>query len=267
MKIKDVIKNSVFASIATVKEESYSDFYGHYRHNQDFVKNFKHIVYYINVSEGCSESSVNKYITMIKSLHTNAVIKKVEKNYGHMFGTIDLEEKMLSLIKIEYPECKFVFKSMEDVLIAENFLNKEFEDASFYFLPSFSFNDVVNSKKDIFELPQTTFFIINKDLINNLYGDDILTKKDIYHKQKLTNPELKPWEMSFNDGLKFDCENHLKRTVANLKTCSLLDVDGLGSLQSFVYNNFVGDPSHKNIYFKKLGVCHYHFLEEPVYEI
>lgn len=266
MTIKDITNNSIFVSIATIKENSFSEAYGIYKHNFNFVSRFRNILFYYNIQEGSSKESVQKYLDMVGKVYPNAIIKVADVNYGHMFGTIDLEEKALEYIKKEFNTVDYIFKSMEDILISDSLSDLEIKKADFYYLPSFSYETTLNPDSD-YTLPQTTFFILKNGLVDSLYGKDVYYKKTIYEQQKLKNPNLKAWEVDFEDGLKFDCENHLNRTVKNLNRESLLSKEYFSKLFNFVQIYRVGDPSHKNIYFSDLGLCHYHFPDLPVYPV
>jgi hypothetical protein len=95
-------------------------------------------------------------------------------------------------------------------------------------------------------------------------SNDIDTKTTIYQEVKARNPSIKPWEVPFD--IKFDCETHLGRTSKDLKKHCLIE-DQFEELLEMVYYHRMGDPSHKNIYFYKPGVCHYHFYKDLIYNV
>lgn len=193
-----------------------------------------------------------------------------------MFGTIDLEETILEYIKRELPEVQYLWKSMDDVITTTDLLELEVEEAEFYYLPGFSYESIIKAggKKNLrkvyetfdtgFYTPQTPFFILDVTNIDTLYGSDINTKITIYEEAKAQNQAVKPWDMPFD--IKFDCETHLGRTTKDLKKYCLLK-DQFEDLLDMVEINKIGDPSHKNIYFEKLGVCHYHFYKDLIYNV
>lgn len=277
MKIKELLPHSVFGTIATVKDEfsirKLDLFLGY---NYSFISQFQNIVLCINSIEGTSEDVIKKYKEFWNLNFPESVIIEHEDNRGHMFGTIDLEESILQYIKEELPEIKYLFKSMDDVITSDILLEVEVPEADFYYLPGFSYESIqkAGSKEKLYHIyetfesgfwtPQTTFFILNIDGIDCLYGNDIDSKYNVYKKQKKSNPSIKPWEISFD--IKFDCETHLGRTVRNKKKYCLIS-NKFKELLTLVETYPIGDPAHKNIYFKDIGVCHYHFFDNPVLEI
>jgi hypothetical protein len=190
-----------------------------------------------------------------------------------MFGTIDLEEAILEYIKRELPEVQYLWKSMDDVITTIDLIDLDVEEADFYYLPGFSYESILiaggkdnlhkNFESDYWT-PQTTFFILNINNIDSLYGNDVDSKMHLYQKEKARNEHIKPWEMSFD--IKFDCETHLGRTTKHLtKQCLIQDL--FENLLDLIEFNKMGDPSHKNIYFQNIGICHYHFYKNSVYYI
>lgn len=265
MKVKDLLNTSIFGSIATVTgPESLEKVEGFLAWNKDFIQSFQKAVIALNFIDTVTSDVLDQYKSMWSRIASNCEIIVLEKNAGHQFGTMELEEAILKYIKENEPDVTYLFKSSEDVLLSTDLLEKEIIEGDFYFLPAFSF-ETIQTIGNI--TPQTNFYIINVKKINNLYGDDVQEKKRIYEEIKQTMPHIKPWEVHYLDGLKFDCESHLQRTVTDLMQISLLDHKTLHSLLNFVGDNQVGDPSHKNLYFKQLGICHYHFWKDPVYYI
>jgi hypothetical protein len=82
--------------------------------------------------------------------------------------------------------------------------------------------------------------------------------------KKNRNPQIKPWEIPFD--IKFDCETHLGRTTKDMKKCCFSE-NIFRKLLDFNDINPIGDPSHKNLYLSEIGICHYHFYNEPVFMI
>jgi len=207
----------------------------------------------------------------------NVVILISDTNRGHMFGTMDLEEDLLSYVKKNIPSAKYLFKSMDDVIIYDRLLEVEVPEADFYYLPGFSYETVVIKSRSIEDLynnyetykswyytPQTTFFILNISNIASLYGDDVGWKYDHYMAVKKLRPEIKPWEVAFY--LKFDCESHLGRTTKDLSKYCLIEPE-FKQLASLAQTLPITDPSHKNIFFNRIGVCHYHFYNQNVISV
>lgn len=276
MKLQSLTSKSCYATIATITEDSFDKLNLFMQYNVDLIKQFPHVIISTNTLEDTPIRKVNQYHNTWRRLVPNCVILHSDKNRGHMFGTIDLEESILKYIKRELPEVQYLWKSMDDVITTTDLLDVEVEEAEFYYLPGFSYESIqkAGGKENLrkiydafdsgFYTPQTPFFILDITNINSLYGSDIDIKINIYKEVKARNPAVKPWEVPFN--IKFDCETHLGRTTKDLKKFCLLK-DQFEDLLDMVEINKIGDPSHKNIYFEKLGVCHYHFYKDLIYNV
>lgn len=278
MQLSELIPKSIFSSIGTIKNlRSLDHIYGFINYNKPFIEQFDTIVVSLNKMEDCSEeiakACADLWLTHFKDCH----ILFDPINKGHMFGTIDLEENILRFVKERFPERPYLFKSTDDVLLTERLLGLEVPPADFYYLPSFSYETIVThpagvpkDKQDILEfvkgcIPQTNFYIIDVTKITSLYGEGIDRNRAIYEEYKKQQKNIKPWEINYGDGMKFDMETCLNHTAQFLSRFSLLKEKTICNLYTFVVTNKVGDPAHKNIYFAEEGVCHFHFSEDEVF--
>jgi hypothetical protein len=263
MKLKDLLPDACYGSIATITgEESIHKVQTFLNMNADFINSFKNILVALNTGEKADsyieEAYKNEWLKMVP----NVVFLHAHDNKGHMFGTIELEELILRFAKTYFPKTRYLFKTMEDVITNSKLLELEVPEASFYYLPSISYESIIRNKLD---LPQTTFYILDITYIDSLYGKDVKLKHHEYLLALANNPRLKPWDMPFE--IKFDCETHLARTVKNHSKYCLLNSETYDKLLNFVEKHKVGDPSHKNIYFINEGICHYHNWEDSVFEL
>lgn len=276
MYLSSVLKQSCFATIATISEDSIEKLKLFSEYNQPLIKQFNNIILSTNSAEGIDPLSVETYHNEWKKLYPNSIVLHTPVNKGHMFGTIDLEERILSYIKKELPDIIYLWKSMDDVITSSEILKIEVKEADFYYTPGFSLESInkaggrENLRKNFetyesgFWTPQTTFFILNITNIDSLYGDDVDLKVSVYQEAKAYSPNVKPWELLFD--IKFDCETHLGRTTKDLRKYCLVE-DQFEELLEMVYYHRVGDPSHKNIYFYKPGICHYHNYKDLIFNV
>jgi hypothetical protein len=277
MKIKDLIPESTFGTIVTVKDEfslRKLDLFLSYNYN--FISVFDSIILSLNYLVDTSKEVVEEYKNKWLQYFPNSIILQSDNNRGHMFGTIDLEEDILKYMKSNVPNKKYLFKSMDDVITSDSLLEVEIPLVDFYYIPGFSYESILNagSKQKLrsiyedfetgFFTPQTTFFVVNIDNIDMLYGNDIEHKYDVYQEKKKQNPNIKPWEIPFD--IKFDCETHLARTVKD-KSKYCLIANKFSNLLDLVEQIPIWDPSHKNVLLKNIGVCHYHYYDQPVFEV
>ena len=277
MKLADILEESCFGTIATVKgEECIQKLKFFMEYNKPFLNRFNKVIVSLNYVKELSPDILNQYKEIWSKNVPKAFIMSSGTNRGHMFGTIDLEETIFKYVKENYRSIRYLWKSMDDVLISEQILETEVVPASFYYIPGFSYESIVKAggKDNLYSIyetfesgfwtPQTTFFIANITQLSNLYGSDIDDKYKVYTELKKANPEIKPWEIAFD--IKFDCETHLGRTTKNVTKYCLIG-DKFKDLLNFVETHHVGDPSHKNIFFNDLGLCHYHFYTDVVFHI
>ena len=277
MNLQGILDSSCLGTIATIKDgECLTKLQFFMEYNKPFYNRFKKVIVSLNWLDTTKPEIVAEYKAIWSKNVPNAFFLSNSTNRGHMFGTIDLEESIFKYVKENYRNIKYLWKSMDDVLISEKILENEIEPASFYYIPGFSYESIVKAggKDNLYSVyenfqsgfwtPQTTFFIIDINQFSNLYGSDIDDKYKVYTELKKANPEIKPWEIPFD--IKFDCETHLGRTTKNVtKTCII--GEKFKDLLNFVEAHQVGDPSHKNIFFNDLGLCHYHFYTDVVFHI
>lgn len=276
MYLSSILDQSCFATIATITEDSMEKLQLFYEYNQGLIKQFPHVIISTNSLEDTSMHTINLYHNTWRKLVPNCIILNSTENKGHMFGTIDLEEAILKYVKRDLPEVRYLWKSMDDVITSSEILKIEVKEADFYYTPGFSYESIIKAGgrenlHKIFETyesgfwtPQTTFFILNITNIDSLYGNDVDSKTAIFKEAEAQRPSIKPWEMPFD--IKFDCETHLGRTTKDLKKHCLVE-DQFEELLEMVYYHRMGDPSHKNIYFYKPGICHYHYYKDLIYNV
>lgn len=269
MRLRDIVQESTFRFIHTVSEDSFKSL--------DYFLNYNFATTSLFDSIGVAYNTCNKnlnqdFIRSLDKFVPNVEIFYKSVNNLHMFGTIDLDEACL--VEAKTLGVKYLWKCTNDFLVGPAILDVEVpEDFDFAYLPGFSLETLeqASGRTENYEkfnfVPQTNFFIINVNAVDNLYGNDIEEKKSQYEAVKKLHPYIKPWDMQFSDGVKFACEDHLARTTANLKKHCLLSPVTLNNLIDFVRVNKVADPSHKNIYFTQTQLCHYHNAGGGVYNV
>lgn len=285
MKLSQIIPESVFGTIGTIKDENSIQIDGAIMIvNKHILDRFKNVIISLNSAPGVSAEVVSDYKIKCQEILPNAIILYSQHNRGHMFGTIDLEESILIYLKHNFLDVKYLWKSMNDVMIGSGILEREYKEAGFYYLPGFSYEsiaisnkqhniktdeDYVKFYKSVVKHPQTTLFIADVTSVSRLYGWGFLDLSGSYFRQKEENPSLKPWEIS-TEGYnidKFDCEHMIGETLSHLSNECLITDDEFMNLINLVDQNKIADPSHKNIMFKEIGVCHFHDTSSGVYMI
>lgn len=267
MLLKDIIPDSTLAIIGTITPDYKEKLNAITIFNERVYNRFENVFVVCNMAEGIIQEQVNDYCKIWKEIVPHVDIYLQPINRFHMLGTIDLDEKCL-----EYCETKYLWKSTDDVIIEEVIFDKEVKDGSeFMYLPSFSYKSLMNgSGKDKWaSVPQTNFFILDTatSCVESLYGPDVEWKWEEYLEQKKRYPDLKPWEVPFQDGIKFACEEMLGYNTSNLWKYCLLSDEAIERLVRHVMDHKEPNPAHPNIMLTEVGICHYHRWKEGVYHV
>jgi hypothetical protein len=152
------------------------------------------------------------------------------------------------------------------MIIQGALLDKEIEEADFYYLIGISYEDLYlndfNYKKILNKFfPQTNLYFINVSKCDYLNDKNHIT--EIYNKvQTISDYNGKAWEYGFKS-----CETLLAECVKrnNLIKSYLLNTDKHNKLCEAVNVYEIGDPSHKNIMID--GICHFHNSKQQIIEI
>ena len=287
MQLRDIIPYSAFAIIATVEgEQSLEKAEVFLGSNRELIGKFPMLLLHINSSLNVRLGIVDRYVELYRDtfpLISNGIevlhgmINSVHyPNPGHMWGTIVLDEACLR--EATALGFKYIWKINEDMIITEALLDKEIGDnVDFLYLPGFSYEILLNAGctanlmrdyESKFYAPQTTLFILKTNVVDSLYGDT-RTRREVWEEGKALsgNPNLKPWEVAQPDGVKFGLEDLLGHTTKDLNKQMLISQESFHKLIDHVKYRAEGDPSHKNVMLKEIGVCHFHNYKNKVYEI
>ena len=262
MLLKQIINKSVYGTVGYISSQDDIDLLDSYiSYNLPILKEFKHIVVATNYSSQYQLQNTQLW----KKYFPDCILIDSEVNRGHNFGTADLDNLIFDWCKENNEE--WLCKVSNDVILQESILNKNVDEADFYYLIGISYEDLYlnnfNYKKILDKFfPQTNFYLINVSKCDYLNNKDYL---DITYKQMKTisNYNGKIWE--YIEG--WSCELFLKQCVErnNLTKHYLLDINKHNKLCDAVRIYGVGDPSHKNIMIE--GICHFHSPNQDVIEI
>lgn len=243
MNLKQLINKSVYGTIGYISSQDDLDLLEQYiLYNLPVLKEYKQIIVATNYKDYPELTEENTQLW--KKYFPDCVILDSKINRGHQIGTADLDNMLINYCKEN--NIDWLCKSANDVIIQEKILDKEIEEADFYFLIAlgyagmrqYNFN-IENIIKDLF-IPQTNFYIINVSKI-----DELIDKNN--------NTII--------------CEAILEKCVLrnNLKKYHLIPIEKYNKLVKFVYDNNIHDSSHKNIMIE--GICHYQYPNSPVTKI
>jgi hypothetical protein len=262
MNLKQLINKSVYGTIGYISSQDDINLLESYiLYNLPVLKEFKNIIVSTNYLNNLQEQNTQLW----KKYFPNCIILDSKINRGHNFGTADLDDIIFDYCKENNIE--WLCKSSNDIILQEEILNKEIEEADFYYLNGIGFGGMIKYnfnfdtiiEEDFY--PQTNFYFINVSKTN--YLNDKKHIDEIYNKvQNISDYNGKAWEYGFKscEGLLRECvekNNFLKYHLVPLKKYIIL-------LQLIKDNN-IHDPSHKNIMIE--GICHFHYNNKQILQI
>jgi hypothetical protein len=278
MKLSDIIEESIFCSIGCItKESDIETLQSYLLYNKDAISKFRTIIVAHTKTENISDELFDKYNNVWNQIIGSVKIIK-RPNHGHTFGFVDLDKTVLDYAKqLEFGN-KWIVKSTNDVLLTPELLNLEMEDSEFFFIQGHGYtgmdtyykldsNKAVENFKDNgyeYFFPQTNFFIIKSSidyLIDPSYFTELYTKC-INDPDYLINKTQTEYKYLLCECVLRDC------VVRNKLKCKhLLSKEVYKQLLDIIIMYRISDSSHKNIFFKEIGLCHYHFKDQDIIEI
>jgi hypothetical protein len=263
MLLKNLINKSVYGTIGYITSQDDIDLLERYiLYNLSVLKEFKQIVVATNYKE-LDLQLINKHIDMWEKYFPNCFLIDSKINRGHNHGYTDLDNLVFDWCKGNNEE--WLCKSANDIIIEESILDKQIEEADFYYLCGFGYagfyepynytietaTEAISDTQEFF-YPQTNFYFINiskTDYLNNKeYLDE--TYECI---QSIPDYNGKIWE--YING--WSCEDFLKQCIErnNLSKYNLVSKEKYRTLLQIIKYNQIQDSSHKNIMIE--GICHY----------
>jgi hypothetical protein len=264
MNLKQLINKSIYGTVGYISSQNDLDLLEQYiLYNSSVLKEYKQIIIATNYKN--YPEFVEKNTQLWKKYFPKCIILDSKINRGHNFGTADLDDSLFDYCKENNIE--WLCKSANDTIFHESILNKEIEEADFYYLNgigyggmikyNFDFNRIIN--EDFY--PQTNFYFINVSKTDYLNDKDHVN--EIYNKvQNVPGYNGKAWEYGFRS-----CETLLLECVKrnNLFKYHLISKKKYLYLLDVIKNYNIHDPSHKNIMIE--GICHFQYNNQQIIEI
>ena len=263
MNLKTLINKSYYGSIGYIENNTSIDLLGSYLlYSKLILDEFKGHIFAFTYKE------LDRYYleSVIYELYPNATILVLDKNRGHNFGTADLDNFIFDYSKNNNIE--WLCKSASDIILTDDILSVEIDEADFYYLNGISFEDLNNFKFDYKEIldkhfyPQTNFYFINVSKTDYLNDKEYIDNTYI-QSLKILNYNGKIWE--YIEG--WSCENFLRQCIwrNNLIKWHLIEESKYRKLLDVVKMYQIHDCSHKNIMIG--SICHLQYPEQPVLTI
>ena len=198
--LKQLINKSVYGTIGYISSHSDLEVLSQYiSFNLPVLKEFKQIIVATNYSSPLQADNT----LLWKTFFPDCIILDSELNRGHNLGTADLDNMVFDYCKEN--NIKWLCKSANDIIIQENILNKEIEEADFYYLNGigyggmeyfyqFDFDKII--KNDFY--PQTNFYFINVSKTDSLNDKEHID--EIYNiVQNTPDYNGKAWDYGFKN--------------------------------------------------------------------
>jgi hypothetical protein len=267
MILKDIINKSYYGTVGYIEnEEDINRLEQYINFNLSILSQFKGIISATTFGNNNPEELYNKVCEVWKKYFPNSKNINNGISRGHCFGAADNDNSIIDYCKTN--QIDWVCKSAYDIVLFEECLNIQIEDADFYYLEGISKYNILVNNSD-FEMlcnkyfsPQTNFYFINTSKVDYLNSKSYIDES-YYYSLKVPNYNGKIWE--YIEG--WSNENLLKYcTIRNeLKKQHLIDKTKYKKLYDAISLHNVGDPSHKNISIN--GICHYHYYNENIINI
>jgi len=264
MRLKELINKSIYSPtgyIGSIDDINKLEQYIVY--NIPVLKEYRQLVIATNYSN-------NQYKEMNEQLwkkyFPNCVVLHSDINRGHNFGTVDLDNMIFDYCKENNIE--WLCKSDNDVILLPEILDKEINEADFYYLNGIGYGGIIKYNFDNNTIinndfyPQTWFYLINITKVD--YINDKQYINETYNQvQSIPNYNSKIWE--YIDG--WSCETFLRNCVErnNLIKQHLTTQEKYINLLEIIKKYNIHDPSHKNIMIG--GLCHFQFPNQEIIEI
>jgi hypothetical protein len=273
MNLKQLINKSVYGTIGYISSQDDLDLLESYiLYNLPVLKEFKNVVVATNygVSDWHDLQKQRKTnFELWRKYFPECILIDSKINRGHNFGTADLDDAIFDYCKENNIE--WLCKSANDIILQESILDKEIEEADFYYLNGigyggaswYDFNPdrIVNEYLVNYFYPQTNFYFINVSKTD--YLNDKEHVNEIYNKiQNIPDYNGKAWEYGFRS-----CETLLKECVKrnNLFKYHLVSQEKYRILSTIIQQYIIYDSSHKNIMIE--GICHFSYPDQKIIKI
>jgi hypothetical protein len=261
MVIRELASKSAYSTIGYIdSEEAIRKVEQYIWHNLPVLREFKYIITATNYNSG---EWIAPYEQLWKTYFPECICLTLPENRGHNHGYADLDNHIVNYCKEN--NIDWLCKSANDIIIESKMMDKEINEADFYYLNGIGYGGMVmydfDYKRIIEEdfYPQTNFYFINVSKID--YLNDQYYLNQTYNEIK-SLPEYNGRIWEYIGG--WSCEKFLKDCIErnNLKKEHLIPEEKYISLLDSVKMYEIHDSSHKNLMIE--GVCHFHFSHERV---
>lgn len=263
MLLKELINKSAYGTIGYIgSKKDLETLESYILYNLEVLKEYNQIIVATNYGFPLQEENTNLW----KKYFPNCTLLHSDLNRGHNHGYADLDNLIVDYCKKNSIE--WLCKSANDIILTTEILDKEIEEADFYYLNGIGYGGMVKYNFDLNRIieedfyPQTNFYFINVSKIDYLNNKKFLD--ETYNQiQTIPNYNGRIWE--YISG--WSCEEFLKNCVErnNLSIYHLVPQEVYFTLIQYIKNCKIHDCSHKNIMIE--GICHFQILNNSIVKI
>jgi len=200
---KHLLQNTPIVYPCYFNNNNFESFLRNFFHNNEQLHN-NNVYVVFTYDESFDKSLIHNLIEVLPTVK----IYEIDKNNGHDLGALILDDFAFELLK---KSGRYV-KMAQDVLVLEQHLDYEVEDADFIYINGFGFSTIkeTNSIKDLMDnhfYPQTNFYVLKTDKLSELFGMSKLY--NLYDTYKSMNTSKRMYEVIPNTS----CEEMLSKVI------------------------------------------------------
>ena len=263
MIFRNIVENSTLIITGTIIPEKMEMILGILENNIKIYSKFANIVVMLNTLNDGGEKWLAAYRDtideLIYSTRSKAVVYHLRDyiNRGWQFGTIDMERTAYDFVG-ETLSVGAVLKADFDIYMEDMIFNIDVSDAEVMILPSIGYATVEQHKSNfdtLMELydtipPQSTAYLILHPMDHLYTSPDWLNMK---YKEWTQHPKGNgPHHIGVA------CEPLLRESFErnSFRIKPMISKQSFRNLLETIDLHKIIDPSHKNIFFEEVGICH-----------
>tara|TARA_R100000152_G_C6768015_1_gene193346 strand:+ start:259 stop:1095 length:837 start_codon:yes stop_codon:yes gene_type:complete len=274
MKIKDILNKTAVLICGNLSSENNLDKHEKIaEHNKPIFNQFKMVVSIFNKTSDFKDSDLETLNNMMRHFYKSTTLTDWS-NRGHQIGYVDLDKTGFSFIKDNFKDIKYIFKVDADYLVKDTFLNLDMDkDTDFFYQPSVNLYALVNECGSDVDKYYNEFneFDYKDGLCPATNNFIVSTKMDFLYEDSDTIKNLfDKWVgMGYENSdqkLVLAAEHSLSKSIKrnNFKRQMMYDFDTFNKVLLLMNKHNIGDPTLKNVYIDRIGMCHWQFSDREV---
>ena len=185
MILKDIINKSYYGTVGYIDNEEDINILEQYiSFNISVLSQFKGIITATTFGKNNPDFLYEKVSELWRQYFPDSKNINNGVSRGHCFGAADNDNSIIDFCKTS--KIDWICKGAYDVILSEECLNIEIEEADFYYLEGFSKYNILNNNSNFETLhnhhfsPQTNFYFINTNKIDYLNSKNFINESYDY---------------------------------------------------------------------------------------